>query len=433
MQVSGDKRGRFAGPLFLLLRLMGLILILLFLSVLATIPFEDDNPISLCQHALVSFSWSIANWMPISNLSASIQQYSWQYYTSSEESPVDYHLEIPRISIPDLLLMRNLDTQPSDHGTIVKTYLERTYGKDWHEQPLLLEGILDYASPSKSHRNLSLHGLLHLDQIIPYFQRAYQEGALTPTANAPVSDIVQGMLDGKPYKIGSQLIVQEHPEWLEEMTGSSTTMHAEWESKEQSTGNLLSELFGNHFDAEHLQQGRVFPATTTVPVFVAGIQSTSSSQHTLTGLHCEPIGNVAFQIEGEKEWTLVDPKHSARLHPSLAADGRAFFSSSLQNDNFDSYDDPSLSNVLTKRQIPHWTAVTKSSDALWVPTWTWHRVDYRQQQQKQCSEHDTSEATIAIGGSIFHFRAWDFLRRNPLYAVMIVPALMKELAGISTQ
>ena len=40
---------------------------------------------------------------------------------------------------------------------------------------------------------------------------------------------------------------------------------------------------------------------------------------------------------------------------------------------------------------------------------------------------------LSIGGSIFHFRPWDFVKHNPLYAIMIIPALIKELTGIKTQ
>jgi hypothetical protein len=417
----------------LLLRLVALILITILLAGLAAIPFDMGNIALIFEHAIISFSWSLANWMPISNLSNAIQRQSWEFYASSAStrtSPKKMTLEIPRIPISELLRFNN-DGIP-DH-VVIATYLEETYGNDWRERPLLLEGILDHQNHHNTTRHLSLEGLLQLDLVVPYFETADQPDALTPTAHAPVSEIIQGMLNGKAYKIGSQLIVQENPEWLQELTGPRCI-------QDIGTGkNLLSELFGNHFGKEHLQQGRFLPATTTVPVFVAKStspkQTVAQIQHTITtGLHCEPIGNVAFQMEGEKEWTLVAPEHSARLEPSLGADGRAYFASSIQVRS--SSEDESLSDVLTKRQIPHWTVVIKASDALWVPTWTWHRVDYRQQDQAACAEETTCGRTtniLAIGGSIFHFRAWDFLRRNPLYAVLIAPALVKELVGITTQ
>ena len=106
-----------------------------------------------------------------------------------------------------------------------------------------------------------------------------------------------------------------------------------------------------------------------------------------------------------KEWTLVDPKYSLRLKPSIAQDGRAFFASWS----------PDLEH------IPRYSVRTKAGDAVWVPTWTWHRVDYVESEE------------MSIGGSLFHFRPLDYFRQNPLFSVLMVPALLKELAGISTQ
>jgi hypothetical protein len=58
---------------------------------------------------------------------------------------------------------------------------------------------------------------------------------------------------------------------------------------------------------------------------------------------------------------------------------------------------------------------------MWVPTWTWHRVDY------------VESPDVAIGGSLFHFRFTDYLRNNPVYAILLIPAILLELLGISTQ
>ena len=131
---------------------------------------------------------------------------------------------------------------------------------------------------------------------------------------------------------------------------------------------------------------------------------------------------LRFQLSGTKQWTLVNPEYSNLLKPSLAIDGRAFFSSSL------------LIKELKEEEnkIPYWTIVTKPGDALWVPTWTWHRVDYYYHNNNDNDEQEEIDI-LSIGGSIFHFRPWDFVKRNPLYAIMIIPALIKELAGIKTQ
>ncbi|KAL3934385.1 MAG: hypothetical protein SGBAC_009885 [Bacillariaceae sp.] len=498
-------------------------------------PLSFGIPVSaIFRQGTISLAWSLVNWMPLPNDTRfALQQRCWDASSAFSPPPNNtttitasppYDLEVPRIAIRELLQSHRQQQnsqdalEPNDESFVhfVSSYLIKTYGTDWKERPLLMEGLLDYdtantnantnananantnaddenASESTDvKRRLSLHGLLELDQVIPYFEQAHKPGTLTPTARAPVSQIVQGMLNGKPYKIGSQLIVQEHPELMQELTGKVGGASSS-ESSKKSTGNLLSFLFGSHFRPEDVTQGRLLPATTTVPVFVAKLVNNNNrlsedasvgegqdmagrqeqpadrtlqyhhhhQQHITTGLHCEPIGNVAFQIEGSKEWTLVSPRYSSWLQPSLAADGRAFFASSIVvNASSSSSSRDTLSHVLTQRRIPHWTAVTGPSDALWVPTWTWHRVDYRmssssseQANQKQqdtciqtadqsasvqdgasiCSDAGNQNHKVAIGGSIFHFRPWDFLRRNPLFAVLIVPALIKELANISTQ
>jgi hypothetical protein len=124
-----------------------------------------------------------------------------------------------------------------------------------------------------------------------------------------------------------------------------------------------------------------------------------------TALHCEPIGNVAVQLSGRKHWTLVDPVHWNLVRPHLSPDGRAFVASALLNESL----------------VPTYQMITEAGDALWVPTWTWHRVVYQESDE------------IAIGASLFHFRFRDFLWNQPLFAFLIVPALILELMGYNTQ
>ena len=59
-------------------------------------------------------------------------------------------------------------------------------------------------------------------------------------------------------------------------------------------------------------------------------------------------------------------------------------------------------------------------DALWVPPWTWHRVDY-------------GSGGLSVAASLFHFRPVDFVQRQPFFAFAIVPNLFKELVGWKTQ
>ena len=61
-----------------------------------------------------------------------------------------------------------------------------------------------------------------------------------------------------------------------------------------------------------------------------------------------------------------------------------------------------------------------SLQVLWVPTWTWHRVDYL-------------PGVSAISASLFHFRAEQVATHNPLFTSLLVPNIAKELVGWKTQ
>lgn len=39
--------------------------------------------------------------------------------------------------------------------------------------------------------------------------------------------------------------------------------------------------------------------------------------------------------------------------------------------------------------------------------------------------------SLSVG--LFHFRPWDFLRHNPLFAATVIPNLLKEYAGLKAQ
>ena len=153
---------------------------------------------------------------------------------------------------------------------------------------------------------------------------------------------------------------------------------------------------------------------TTVPVFVAPTVSADadpanndkkdSSNTTLslpphTALHCEPISNIAVQLAGEKQWILVSPQHSHLLRPSLAPDGRAYIASHVAN---------------TAAVVPHYAVTTAAGDALWIPTWTWHHVAYT----SSTTTITSTNASLALGASLFHFVPSSFVRNNPLFAAL---------------
>jgi hypothetical protein len=334
-------------------------------------------------------AWSAAQWMPVRSLRNNWQEHAWRHWQQKNHHTFG----------EELLATVNVQ----DHLEDLLPYLEETYGMDWRRRPVLLKGLWSPLELSNSTRRLSLKGLLQENLTIPYFTDARLQGALTPDSRAPVREVVANITRGAPHKIGTQFVVQTYPEIIQEV----------------APVNLVTELFGNYFTPESVKGTGPFhflPALTTVPLFIAnGKQPDENdaseedepriSAQPYTALHCEPIGNVAVQLSGHKQWTLVRPEFSYLVKPSISPDGRAFYASWASD----------------YANVPTYSAITEAGDAIWVPTWTWHRVDYMESDE------------VAIGGSLFHFRALDFVRNNPLFAVLIVPSLLKELVGYNTQ
>jgi hypothetical protein len=277
---------------------------------------------------------------------------------------------------------------------------------NWRKRPLLLRRLWNADELSDPARQLSLNGLLKQNLTIPYFTDARLPNALAPDAVGALSDIVANIsLYGMSHKIGSQLLIQTYPELLREVAPQE----------------IVTALFGDYFTPNSLKGSgpfRIFPPFTTVPLFVAWKRTSQhdaanekrgppgqSADDPYTALHCEPIGNVAVQLSGRKHWTLVDPVHWHLVRPHLSPDGRAFFASAFLNESL----------------VPSYQVITEAGDAIWIPTWFWHRVVYQESDE------------IAIGASLFHFRFLDFVRNQPLFAWFVVPALILELVGYNTQ
>jgi len=73
--------------------------------------------------------------------------------------------------------------------------------------------------------------------------------------------------------------------------------------------------------------------------------------------------------------------------------------------------------------------VTNRGDALWVPPWMWHRVDY---SYTGVATNFDEDDTLSLGASIFHFFPKLFAC-NPLFAFIIVPNLIWEVLGINME
>ena len=419
--------------------------------------------------------WSFAQWIPRILYDDKLQQMNsvawifWEndyYFTSSRSTR-----KVKRHSFREDIPIVNVQDHAIDD---LLPYIESKYGKNWKQRPLLLKGLwkLDelmitnsnYSNSSSSanntkrtYRRLSLHGLLQENLTIPYFTDARKVGAITPDGIGTIKDIITNITHlNAPHKIATQLFLQTYPELIEEVAPLSIISKLfDYHHFSSSSSSSSSFYFSPNSIRGSNGPLQMFPKLTTVPLFVAnshplpgdtttdnngsnnGIQQPSSmSPH--TALHCEPIGNVAVQLSGEKLWTLIRPEFSSLLRPHIAPDGRAFFVSSLP-----------ISQVTEDNGngIPYYQVITEAGDALWVPTWTWHRVDYvtssssspfcndRTESKASSSHYDDKDysSNIAIGASIFHFRPLEFVQNNPLYSLLIIPAIVLELIGFKTQ
>lgn len=257
-------------------------------------------------------------------------------------------------------------------------------------------------------KNLSNHDMLTLSHLtsspmseltIDYFIDARRKNTV-PDSRGKVGDIINKIIQGGPEKIGTQMIVEHFPDIVVQFVDQNP-----W----------LRNIFGD----QRVEEWRKLSSIVTFPIFISRGRENSitqklstietSSGTTRTDLHCEPISNVVVQTVGSKKWTLVEPEYSYLLKPTISPDGRAYFYSSL---------DPFNPNSL--KNIPHYEVITEEGDIIYVPTWTWHRVDY-------------NPNIIAVSLSIFQFIATDFIHNNPLYAITLIPNLIKEAIGLKMQ
>ena len=425
--------------------------------------------------------WSLAQWMPrilyddrhrmmINTAVWNFWETNDDYVTTTSHHPSHHDALSSSSSLEEIPIVYIQDHAVDD----LLPYIENKYGKDWKRRPLLLKGLwkLDelmmtsnsYNNSTSTHRRLSLLGLLQENLTIPYFTDARTVGAITPDGMGTIQDIVRNMThDNAPHKIATQLLLQTYPELIHEVAPLSilTKLFDHYDYPFGTSSSSSSYYFTPNAIRGSNSLRQLFPKLTTVPLFVANshplpsnITTTSSSTNSThnshndtqpllsaphTALHCEPIGNIAVQLSGEKLWTLIRPEYSKLLRPYIAPDGRAFFVSSLPITQI------TRNGANDPKRIPYYQAVTEAGDALWVPTWTWHRVDYvastfspndhnhRPTETNVPQDRYEQSASIAIGASIFHFRPLDFVQNNPLFALLIVPAIVLELIGSKTQ
>ena len=271
-------------------------------------------------------------------------------------------------------------------------------------QPILLKGFLNHSGQEEN----AVLGRWTLDWLaesprgdvrVPFASDARisaMNGGTVPDREWPIREIVTSVRSGSPAKTGSEKLFRRFPQLVEE---------------------LPTELLGTLLGGKHHFSHRRIGTTLTVPIFLsrgtdhleAPTTNASSAEDTRTDFHCEPISNVAIQLVGRKRWTLAAPSQSRALRPRVAPDGRAYVFANLAPDDQGAFD-----------KVQRYTGIMETGDALYIPTWWWHRVDYVKE-----------ETSFTV--SLFHVRLGQLLTLNPLYTVVLLPNLLKELVGWKTQ
>ncbi|KAL7455064.1 hypothetical protein ACHAWC_009040 [Mediolabrus comicus] len=301
---------------------------------------------------------------------------------------------------------------------------------DLATHPIILRNVWPPESFHDNTRKLTPQGILndpiYSNILLPnYFHDAAQTGynALVPDSEEiTLSQFISNIQSGKAprSKIGTQVIIEKYPELREEIINVT----------------LAKELFGWKEDPkENLERflgdkktflSKKLPSTSYYPVFIADNKPADMEEesHPRTDLHAEPIGNIAVQLHGFRKWTLVPTKYSTLLAPTVSKHGRAYMFSNI---------DPTIDLPKRLKSLPLvYECVTRRGDALWVPPWMWHRVDYSYTKTQELEEDFDEDDTLSFGASIFHFYPSLFIR-FPLFAFLILPNLFWEVIGVNIE
>lgn len=367
------------------------------------------------------YSWSVTGWNEKHfRIAERLEQWSLSYQTIYDKvdnnTDIDAKLSLLRIQTLFLSCSKKKDNQHNEMqdfycidwfpgaGDSIDIRTLKQLGMDL-SRPIYFPNLTSYFhhQSNSSINQVQPLSLTHLssspfgDMDIQYFSDSRNVGALKPNSIASLREIIQNVTQdvNSTIKIGTQKPIETYPFLIETI----------------APNDIVTAFFGKRFQPDDVKPYLgVLPPLTTVPIFLArGLQIPDNQKNVRTDLHCEPIGNIAIQLEGSKKWTLVHPKYSRLLQPTISKHGRAFFYSKLN---------PINNHYL--HDIPHYEIITNNGDGLWIPPWTWHRVDYIPE-------------TVSLAASLFHFRPWEFVVNNPLFAISIVPNLFKELFGWKTE
>ena len=333
------------------------------------------------------------------------------------------------------------------------------------ERPFIVRGLLDGAAALENRSWLRTPPVGEL--LVPYYSDA-SGGALRPDAVGTVARVVAAIEAGGPQKLGTELVFRRHPELLTEL-GLTAPLARLWKeftaarhapvpylppaacedpclsvhthgSRRASSADRPSSRDGSARPSRcrsSWARARPTARLTCAPTSTQSPSAGPSTRPPTTRRHprtynilvrpcvpCAPLhplpsplprstGSATLQLGGRKKWTLIPGDQSYRLRPSLAPDGRAFFCTRRAHG-------AAGVATLASAGTTHYEVEQRPGDVLWVPTWTWHRVDYLPN-------------VTALSVSLFHVRAEQLAAAQPLLTAAMVPALLKELVGWKTQ
>ena len=330
--------------------------VVLLVAVLSTLGLWDTASAPWAAAQIVKALWPFP-----SPLAESVETWAWAQW----EAPLLYR-KLQSRPVPELPLG---EPPPPDRA-----------------RPFIVRGLLNGTGSPLVGNDFSWLTRGALGQLeVDFFSNASVEDGLVPDARGPLGSVVESIVNGGTAKLGTEMIFRSFPELLGQL----------------QVAERVGPLLGGE---SYIRESRL-GTTLTVPVFMA-----CGKPRSRTDLHAEPIGNLMLQLGGRKRWTLVAPDQSRFLRPTLSGDGRAYFVSKQ----------PTADPEESLRHVERWSVETDSGDALWVPTWTWHRVDY-------------IDGVVALSASLFHFRTEQVIRHNALFSVLAIPNVAKELIGWKTQ
>lgn len=116
-----------------------------------------------------------------------------------------------------------------------------------------------------------------------------------------------------------------------------------------------------------------------------------------TPLHHGKIGNFFYNIQGQKQWTMIHPEFSVLLYPYL----RPFDGTSAIR----TIDRETMESVPLIQYVPYYEVVLEPGDILWTPYYWWHAVASLSQQN------------LAVSTRWFGLPGRDFQDTSPLISL----------------